>query len=150
MLKMNAMTSSQAAKMHPTEAPQSVAEAEANMTVHKRMKAELEDLMNSGAVVLDGKRTNRGKRTSKPLIEEILERDEEIRAEFLEDVDIQDLESDDSEIEGSDVSDSEVEDEVSLEDVEDKDAVEGEDVAVETEEHDIGNEKDSTKKKDES
>ena len=146
------MTSSQAAVMHPTEAPQS-AEAVANMTVRKRMKAELEDLMDSGAVVLDGKRTNRGKRTSKPLIEEILEEDEEIRAEFLEDVDIQDLESDDSDTEGSDVSDSEVEDEVSLEDednVEDKDGVEGEDVAVETEEHDVGNEKESTKKKDKS
>lgn len=130
MLKMNSMTSSQYALA--TEAPQSTADAGADGTV-RSMKAELKDLMDSGAVVLDGKRANRGKRTSKPLIEEILEEDEDIRAEFLDDVDMDDLESND-EIEGSDVSDSEVEDEVSLggeDDMEDETAVEGGDIEVE-------------------
>ena len=129
---MNSMASSQAVALHVTQDPQPVAvDAPGDTPVRKRMQAELADLVDSGGIVLDGKRVNRGKRTTKPLIEELLEEDEEIRAEFLDDVDMEDLESDDSEIEGSDVSDSEVEDELSLgEDDEDKERAEGDGAVV--------------------
>lgn len=73
-----------------------------------RLRSELKDLIDSGGVVIEGKRATRGRR-GRRLIDELLE-DDEIRAEFLCDVDLSSLESSDD----GEITDEEVEEEVSM------------------------------------